>query len=149
MFMIVEDTRILLNQNARMKNINLRNKLGHQSFIWGDDSMLQSLVQNLISNAIKYTPIGGNIEVSENRFDNYIEFIVSDTGVGINEKDIEKLFRIDMSFTTKGTQQEKGTGLGLALCKEIINIHGGEINIKSKIGKGTKIIFTLNKPGNN
>jgi signal transduction histidine kinase len=148
MFMIVEDTRILLNQNARMKNINIRNKLGHQSFVWGDDTMLQSLIQNLISNAIKFTPVGGCIEVSENRFDNYTEFIVSDTGVGIKEKDIEKLFKIDISFTTKGTEQEKGTGLGLVLCKEIVNIHGGEISVHSKIGKGTKIIFTLNKPKN-
>ena len=148
MFMIVEDTRILLNQNARMKNINLRNKLGHQSFVWGDDTMLQSLVQNLISNAIKFTPAGGSIEVTENRFDGYIEFIVSDTGVGIKEKDIEKIFRIDMSFTTKGTEQEKGTGLGLALCKEIVNIHSGEIKVQSKIGEGTKIIFRLNKPKN-
>ncbi len=149
MFMIVEDTRILLNQNARIKNINLRNKLGHQSFVWGDDTMLQSLVQNLISNAIKFTPAGGNIEVSENRFDDYIEYIVTDSGVGIKENDIEKLFRIDVSFTTKGTEQEKGTGLGLALCKEIVNIHGGKIKVQSKFGEGTKIIFTLNKPKNN
>ena len=148
-FMIVEDTRILLNQNARLKNINLRNKLGHQSFVWGDDTMLQSLVQNLVSNAIKFTPAGGNIEVSENRFDDYIEYIVTDTGVGIKESDIEKLFRIDVSFTTKGTQQEKGTGLGLALCKEIVNIHGGKIKVESKFGEGTKIIFTLNKPKSN
>jgi signal transduction histidine kinase len=129
-----------------MKNINLRNKLGHESFVFGDDTMLQSLVQNLISNAIKFTPNGGSIEISENRFDAYIEYIVSDTGVGIRENDLEKLFRIDMSFTTKGTNQEKGTGLGLALCKEIVNIHGGEISVKSVLGKGTNIIFTLKKP---
>lgn len=149
MFMIVEDTRILLNQNARVKNINLRNKLGHQSFVWGDDTMLQSLLQNLVSNAIKFTPAGGNIEVSENRYDDYIEYIVTDSGIGIKESDIEKLFRIDVSFTTKGTQQEKGTGLGLALCKEIVNIHGGKIKVESKFGEGTKIIFTLNKPKSN
>ncbi len=149
MFMIVEDTRTLLNQNARVKNISLRNKLGHQSFVWGDDTMLQSLLQNLISNAIKFTPTGGFVEVTENMFDDCIEFIVSDSGVGINENDIEKLFRIDVSFTTKGTQQEKGTGLGLALCKEIVNIHGGEIKVESKLGEGTKIIFTLSKPKNN
>jgi len=149
MFMIVEDTRILLNQNARMKNINLKNKLDHQSFIWGDDAMLQSLVQNLISNAIKFTAESGLIEVNENRFNDYIEYTVSDSGVGIKEQDIEKLFRIDMSFTTKGTKQEKGTGLGLALCKEIVNIHGGNIKVQSKVGEGTKVIFTLNKPKNN
>lgn len=149
MFMIVEDTRILLNQNARMKNVNLRNKLSHQSFVWGDDTMLQSLVQNLISNAIKFTNEGGSIEISEKKSDTHIEYTVSDTGVGIRESDIEKLFRIDINFSTKGTQHEKGTGLGLALCKEIVNIHGGEIKVKSKIGEGTKIIFTLNKPQSN
>ena len=148
MFMIVEDTRILLNQNARMKNINLRNKLGHQSFIWGDDTMLQSLVQNLISNAIKFTPNGGSIEISEKQFDSYIEYTVSDTGVGIKDSDIDKVFRIDMNFSTKGTEQEKGTGLGLILCKEIVNIHSGEISINSVVGKGTNIIFTLNKAKN-
>ena len=146
MFMIVEDTRILLSQNARMKNINLRNKLSHQSFVCGDDTMLQSLVQNLISNAIKFTPQGGSIEVSEQKFDDYIEYSVSDTGVGIKEADIEKLFRIDVNFSTKGTNQEKGTGLGLALCKEIINIHGSKIKVHSKVGEGTRIIFTLNRP---
>lgn len=149
MFMIVEDTRILLSQNARMKNINLRNKLSHQSFVWGDDAMLQSLIQNLISNAIKFTPVNGSIEMSENKHDEYIEYIVSDNGVGIRDTDIKKLFRIDINFSTRGTQQEKGTGLGLALCKEIVNIHGGKIKVQSKIGEGTKIIFTLNKPGNN
>lgn len=148
MFTIVEDSRILLNQVANLKNINLRNKLGHDSFIWGDDNMLQSLIQNLISNAIKFTPSGGSIEISENQFDNYTEYIVSDTGVGIKEADIDKLFRIDVSFTTIGTQQEKGTGLGLALCKEIVNIHGGDISLTSKVGVGTQIIFTLNKPKN-
>ncbi len=148
MFMIVEDTRILLEQNVRLKNITLRNKLTHQSFIWGDSTMLQSLVQNLISNAIKFTPKDGGIEVSEIQHNDYIEYFVSDTGVGIKEEDIDKLFRIDMNFTTKGTQQEKGTGLGLALCKEIVNIHGGNITITSTFGKGTKIIFTLNKPKN-
>ena len=148
MFMIVEDTRILLNQNTRLKNINLKNKVSHQSFIWGDDAMLQSLVQNLISNAIKFTPNGGSIEVLEKQQDDLIEYTISDSGVGIHEKDLDKLFRIDVSFSTKGTQQEKGTGLGLILCKEIVNIHGGNIKVTSKIGAGTKIIFTLKKPLN-
>ncbi len=149
MFLIVEDIRILLNQNAREKKINIRNKLSHQSFVWGDDTMLQSLMQNLISNAIKFTPAGGNIEVTENRFDDYIEYSVSDSGVGIKEADIKKLFRIDVSFSTRGTQQEKGTGLGLSLCKEIVNIHGGEIKVQSKAGEGTKVSFTINKQKNN
>jgi len=148
MFMIVENARTLLNQVAKLKNITIRNKLSHQSFIWGDETMLQSLIQNLISNAIKFTPNGGNIEVSENQQDDLIEYTVSDSGVGIKDEDINKLFRIDMSFTTKGTQQEKGTGLGLALCKEIVTKHNGKIELLSKVGEGTKVIFTLYKPQN-
>lgn len=146
MFLIVENIRTLLNQNIHSKSINLKNKLGHQSAIWGDPTMLQSLMQNLISNAIKFSYEGGQIEISENIFDEHIQFIVSDSGIGISEENIDKLFRIDMSFTTLGTHLEKGTGLGLALCKEIVNIHGGEINVYSKVGTGTKIIFTLKKP---
>lgn len=145
-FMLVENTKNVLGQNARLKNITIKNKLSHQNVIWGDEPMLQSLLQNLISNAIKFTPECGIIEISENELDEKVEFIISDSGVGIKEENIKKLFRIDMSFSTKGTHQEKGTGLGLALCKEIVNIHGGDIKILSELGIGTKVIFTLNKP---
>lgn len=148
MFMIVEETRTLLNQVSKLKNITIRNKISHQSFIWGDETMLHSLMQNLISNAIKFTQPGGNIEVTELQKDDLIEYTVSDSGVGIKEQDIPKLFRIDMSFTTKGTQQEKGTGLGLALCNEIVTIHDGQIRVESKTGEGTKVIFSLLKPLN-
>lgn len=145
MFLIVEETRLLLNQNARVKNVNIRNKLGPQSIIWGDGNMLQSLIQNLISNAIKFTNPEGFVEITENGLGNKIQYSVSDTGVGISPENISKLFRIDVNFTTRGTQQEKGTGLGLVLCKEIVNIHGGEINVESNIDAGTKITFTLDK----
>ena len=145
MFMTIEDTRMLLNQNARVKDNAIRNKVSHNSVIWGDSNMLQSLIQNLISNAIKFTPNGGVIEIIEKNLGRMIQYSVSDNGVGIHSEDIEKLFRLDVSFSTKGTQNEKGTGLGLVLCKEIVNIHGGEIKIQSEVGAGTKISFTLNK----
>lgn len=145
MFMIVEDTRMLLNQIARVKEITIRNKVAHTSLIWGDSNMLHSLMQNLISNAIKFTPNGGSIEIIEEFLGDKIQYTVSDNGVGIEQKDIDKLFRLDISYSTRGTMEEKGTGLGLVLCKEIVNIHGGEIKIKSAVGSGTKIIFTLNK----
>lgn len=146
MFNIVEDTRLLLNQTARLKNISIRNKLYTITTIWGDQNMLQSLVQNLISNAIKFTKEGGIIEISENDCGEKIQYIFADNGVGIEAEDMEKIFRIDVSFSTRGTNQEKGTGLGLVLCKEIVNIHGGEIEIESEVDKGTKISFTMNKP---
>jgi PAS domain S-box-containing protein len=148
MFMVVEDTRTLLNQLARLKNITIRNKIGYQSYVWGDVTLLQSLMQNLVSNAIKFTPAGGNIEVTEIQFDDHFEFTVSDSGVGIKAEDIPKLFRIDMSYSTKGTNQETGTGLGLALCKEIISLHNGKIIITSQVGNGTQITFSLFKPLN-
>ena len=145
MFMTLEDTRMLLNQNARMKDIAIRNKVAHTSSIWGDSNMLKSLLQNIMTNAIKFTPNGGVIEFTEKDLGEMNQYTISDTGVGIDPEDIDKLFRLDVSFSTRGTLNEKGTGLGLALCKEIINIHGGEIKIESEKGKGTKIIFTLNK----
>ncbi len=145
MFMIVEDIRMLLNQNARFKNITIRNKVSHGSIVWGDSNLLHSLLQNLISNAIKFTPSGGNIEISEEENGNQITFTVTDNGVGIRKEDFEKLFRVDVSFSTRGTMDERGTGLGLVLCNEITHIHGGKMQVQSEIGKGTKISFSLNK----
>ncbi len=145
MFTIVEDTRMLLNQNVKLKDIIIKNKLAPTSIIWGDSNMLHSLLQNLISNGIKFTRSGGFIEISEQTFDDKIQYSVSDNGVGIEPKDLGKLFRIDVSFSSNGTMNERGTGLGLALCKEIINIHRGDIKVQSEVNVGTKIIFTLNK----
>jgi len=145
MFTIVEDIRMLLNQNIIIKEIVIRNKLNPSTFIWGDTNMLHSLMQNLLSNAIKFTNKGGIIEITEQSFENKIEFTVADNGVGIEQEDLEKLFKLDVSFSTTGTMNERGTGLGLALCKEIIGMHGGSISVQSKINAGTKIIFTLNK----
>jgi signal transduction histidine kinase len=108
--------------------------------------MLQSLLQNLVSNAIKFTNPEGYVEITEKNLGNKIQYSVTDTGIGILPENISKLFRIDVNFTTRGTLQEKGTGLGLVLCKEIVNIHGGEINVDSTIGVGTNFTFTLNKP---
>lgn len=145
MFMIVEDIRMLLNQNARFKNITIRNKVSHETIVWGDSNMLHSLLQNLVSNAIKFTPSGGSIEIFEEDLNDQINFTVADTGVGIRQEDIEKLFRVDVSFSTRGTLDERGTGLGLVLCNEIASIHGGKMNVQSDVGSGTKISFTLNK----
>ena len=145
MFMLVEDTRMLLNQNARLKDIAIRNKISHTSLVWGDSNMLHSLLQNIISNSIKFTPNNGIIEISEQAMDDKVEYTISDNGIGIDQNNIDKLFRLDVNYSTRGTMDEKGTGLGLVLCKEIVNIHKGDISIKSEVGKGTKIIFTLNK----
>jgi len=110
--------------------------------------MINTVLRNLISNAIKFTHPGGKIIVSAEEIQNEIKVSVSDNGVGIPKNSIEKLFRIDENYSTPGTQKEKGTGLGLILCKDFIEKHGGKIWVESDEGKGSTFSFTLEKhPG--
>jgi signal transduction histidine kinase len=81
--------------------------------------------------------------VASKQVDNYVEVSIADTGVGMRKEDLEKLFKLDKTISTKGTANEEGTGLGLLLCKEMINQHGGKIWVESESGKGTTFIFTL------
>ncbi|RKY90815.1 MAG: hypothetical protein DRQ01_08610, partial [Ignavibacteriae bacterium] len=102
------------------------------------------LMQNLISNAIKFTNNGGSINVSCCKInDENVEVKVKDTGVGISKDKISKLFRIDENMSSPGTNKEKGTGIGLLLCNEIIEMHGSTIKVSSEIGKGTYFSFAL------
>ncbi len=105
--------------------------------------MFNTIMRNLISNAIKFTNIGGEIVVSAKQKQDDLIISVSDNGVGIKKAEIEKLFRIDKSHSTLGTQKEKGTGLGLILCKEFIEKHGGEIWAESEEGKGSEFKFSM------
>lgn len=148
-FTIIEEIKMLLYQTAELKKIKIINKVTPNTLIWGDKYMLSSLFQNLVSNSIKFTNRFGEIIIDADHLQNKVKVSVSDNGVGIDFEDIDKLFKIDESFATRGTEQEKGTGLGLILCKEIVNRHGGEIIIESQKGKGTKVIFTLKKKKDN
>ncbi len=146
---IIEEIKLLLYQTAELKKIKIINNSKPGTLVWGDKYMLGSLLQNLISNSIKFTNRFGEIEVSAVPENDMIKVTVSDNGVGIDSEDIHNIFRIDTSFTTRGTEQEKGTGLGLILCKEIVIRHGGKILIESEKEKGTKVIFTLRKDSAN
>ena len=148
-FIIIEEIKMLLYQTAELKKIKITNKVPPDTLIWGDKYMLSSLFQNLISNSIKFTNHFGEITIDSDQQKNKLKVSVSDNGVGIDYEDIDKIFRIDSTFSTRGTEQEKGTGLGLILCKEIVNRHGGDITIESKKEKGTKVIFTLRKTEDN
>ena len=97
----------------------------------------------MISNAIKFTAPGGKITVSAVKNQNEIKVSVKDSGVGISKTSLDKLFRIDENFSTRGTQNEQGTGLGLILCKEFIEKHGGVIGVESEPGRGTTFNFTI------
>jgi signal transduction histidine kinase len=101
------------------------------------------VVRNLISNALKFTHAGGTIDISTRQEGISIEVSVSDTGIGIAQKHLPKLFRIETTYKRLGTAREKGTGLGLILCKELVEKNGGRIWVESEVGKGTTFRFTL------
>jgi signal transduction histidine kinase len=105
--------------------------------------MITTVVRNLITNAIKFTPENGEITVFAEKTENEVIVAVRDTGIGISDEDKQILFRIDVHHTTIGTSQEKGTGLGLILCKEFVEKHGGKIWVESEIGKGSTFKFTI------
>ncbi len=140
----VESAIVSLLGNAKRKNIQLYSDITDEIIVNGDENLILQLLGNLLSNAIKFTPAGGKVWVDvveiENRF---VKIAVRDTGVGIPEEDFDKLFRIDSKFFTQGTAGEEGTGLGLTLCGEIVNKHGGTIAAESKLNQGTSFIFTL------
>jgi len=105
--------------------------------------MIQTVLRNLISNAIKFTNSGGKIRIHAKSDLNFAELTVSDNGVGIPADSIASIFSLDANISTTGTANEKGSGLGLVLCKEFVEKHGGKIRVESETDKGSKFIFTL------
>ncbi len=128
---------------AAKKNIKIDLALTEQIRINADLNMFETVFRNLVGNAIKFTNENGTISISANREKSYCKISVKDDGVGISEENIAKIFRIDSKHKTPGTMGEKGTGLGLILCKEFVEKHGGQITVKSEIGKGSEFSFTL------
>jgi signal transduction histidine kinase len=140
---IVADSVDLFTPNAEQKQIMLMNAIPENIAVYGDYSMVNTVIRNLISNALKFTPAGGNIEVSAQPYETSIEVAVSDTGRGIPQEDISKLFRIDVQHTNVGTAGETGTGLGLILCQELVERNKGKIWVESEVGNGTTFRFIL------
>lgn len=140
---VIDETIALLEPGAQAKDIAIHTELKEDMSVLMDQEMIRTVIRNLISNAIKFTLPGGKITVSVKRGVENIELVVADTGTGMKEEDLPKLFRIDTHFTNKGTANEKGTGLGLILCKEFIDKHSGNIHVESEIGQGTRFIISL------
>jgi len=134
----------LLTPNAVRKRISLLNNVSKLMFVTADVNMLSSIIRNLVSNAIKFTQQDGVVLVESETSNGVIKIKIIDNGVGINNEDIVKLFKIDQQLTGIGTMNEKGTGLGLLLCKEMVELNGGSISVESEIGKGSK--FTVSLP---
>ncbi|MBU8892174.1 MAG: PAS domain S-box protein [Bacteroidales bacterium] len=149
-YKIVEDIRDLCDENLKTKGLEFVNDISKELNIYTDLNIIQTVFRNLIYNAIKFTSKGGKITikskneiVSKNKIN--VILIVKDSGIGIPKDKIEKIFDIDYDYTTPGTENEKGTGLGLILCKELIEKIGGEIWVESEEGKGSTFYFTLKR----
>jgi two-component system, sensor histidine kinase and response regulator len=141
---IVEESIASLNQRAIQKGILINNEMQKELKVYADEKMIYSVIRNLVSNAIKYTNRGGMVTVeSGSSTDNEIMISVQDTGIGISDTNIAKLFRIEEKIKSIGTDGEPSAGLGLLLCKEFVEKHGGRIWAESAEGKGSSFYFTL------
>lgn len=133
------------NLQAQNKMIGLRNDVPMDTFAFADPNLVSLTLRNLVSNAIKFTPSNGYVTIfsKEDRDNSLLYVSVSDTGVGIPEDNLNELFKLNKSKTTLGTNQEKGTGLGLILVKEAVELNRGKLFVETKVGKGTTFTFTL------
>lgn len=141
---IVEEGILLAQSNAKVKGVKLINEINNTIKVYADESMMNTVFRNLISNAVKFTKKGGFVKVTAETTNNEAVIKIIDNGIGIKETDIPKLFKADLNFSTFGTQNEKGTGLGLVVCKDFIVKNGGTVSVESKVGEGS--IFTVILP---
>ncbi len=133
----------LFDDIAGQKSITIGRDFPSKAIVFADQAMVSTVFRNLISNAIKFTRSGGHMTLKITPEQNGVLVSVSDSGIGIPEGRIGKLFRIDQSYSTTGTNNEQGTGLGLILCKEFVEKNGGKIWVESEEGKGSVFYFTL------
>ena len=128
---------------AQQKQITMSHRVEPCLNIMADLQMVRTIFRNLINNAIKYTHAYGKIVITAVENKQFVEVTVNDNGTGISDEERKKLFKIDSFHSTPGTRNEKGTGLGLLLCKEFVELHGGNIRVESEAGKGSRFSFTL------
>lgn len=140
---VIQEIITLKKSLAKAKNITLDYFSTAEIEVYADINMLKTVLRNLISNAIKFTELGGNIRVLATLKDQHVEITISDDGIGMNEEKCKELFKIASNTTTIGTANENGSGLGLVLCKEFVEKNNGTIWVESKEGKGSNFKFTL------
>jgi len=143
---LVEKTVELLEEHQKTKNIQISNEIKEDYIISADKNMIQTVIRNLISNGLKFTHPGGTITLNAAKKGNTLEVSVSDNGIGMPPDRVSTLFTLKQTKSKKGTGGERGTGLGLILCKEFVEKHGGNIWVNSSVGKGTTFSFTLGLP---
>lgn len=141
----IDYTILMLEGAAQIKGVKLSSNLMNTLFIFADINMILTVLRNLLTNAIKFSNEGDRVTIDAKELNNKIIVSVTDTGIGISESMIKKLFRVEEHVKSEGTASEAGTGLGLILCKEFVEKNGGEIWVKSKVGEGSCFSFTLKK----
>ena len=139
---LVNDNIKLFEPQVKKKNINFINEIPDDIFIFADENMIDLVLRNLISNAIKFTKKEGHVSILANRNGDMIEIKITDDGVGMDKETAKRIFSHE-NYTTIGTEKEKGTGLGLIICKEFIEKNGGEIWVESEMNIGSVFRFTL------
>jgi PAS domain S-box-containing protein len=142
--MAVEEILSLNNSVALNKEINIKTYFSGKLEVLADHNMLLTILRNLVSNALKFTPRGGKVEIKCMQTDDCLRVSVSDNGIGIPKEQMDLLFKIDEQVQRSGTESERGTGLGLILCSEFVKKNGGTIWVESEEGKGSTFFFTLN-----
>lgn len=135
----------LVNNSAKEKNILVSYEVESSITVLADDNMFKTILRNLLNNAIKFTNQNGAVKLSATQRETDVLFKVEDNGVGMNALTISKLFKIEEKISLLGTNAEKGTGLGLLLCKEFVEKHNGKIWAESELEVGSKFMFTLPK----
>jgi PAS domain S-box-containing protein len=141
----INKTVEIFTLNAQSKRITINSDIPESLYVFADLAMLSTILRNLISNALKFTFANGKIDISTTENENEVIVEVADNGKGMSEEILKKLFRIDENISSMGTENEKGTGLGLILCKEFVEKHGGRIWVKSEEGKGSSFYFSISK----
>ena len=134
----------VVSTEALKKDIKIIYNIPEDLTVMADDNMLEGILRNLVSNAVKFTENGGSITVCAVLLANYlVEIAITDTGIGMSQNMMDNLFRLDKKTNRKGTNGELSTGLGLIICRDFIEKHGGKLNIESEVGKGSTFRFAL------
>jgi signal transduction histidine kinase len=141
---VIREVTDLLKSNFSQKNVKLIDAAENLS-VYADKNMLQTILRNLLSNAVKYSKPGGNVRIGTEELHHEVLISVSDSGIGIPECEQEHLFHLTDGYQIPGTSGEKGSGLGLVICKEFTERHGGRIWVESEKGKGSTFYFSLPK----
>ena len=140
---ILDEAVSSLQTEMKKKNMQVTNLLNENQKVYSDNFMLSTVLKNILSNAIKFNDDGGTVVIDSKKDNEFLKISVLDNGIGISKNDLDLLFRLDVHYKKIGNSNEKGTGLGLILCKELITKNKGKIWIESTLGQGTKVTITV------